>query len=85
MEVKFLRRASFIGLIIFTLMLFVVLLLDYEIKGSKRWLKIFNLSIQPSEFIKPFFLLLSAWFISQGINGRNSYLMILIISFVIIS
>ena len=31
-----------------------------------------------------FFFLLSAWFISQGINGRNSYLIVLIISFVVI-
>jgi len=60
------------------------LFFEYEINGSKRWLNLYGFSFQPSEFIKPFFFLLSAWFISQGISGRNSYLMVLLISFVTI-
>ena len=59
--------------------------LDYEIKGSKRWFKIAGLSIQPSEFIKPFFLILSAWFLSKGIEGRKIYLNILFLFFIIIA
>ena len=37
--------------------------------------------MQPSEFIKPFYFILSSWFIIQGINGRKSYLVILLLSF----
>ena len=85
MDIKTLRRLSLLGLIIFTIMLISILLLDYEIKGSKRWLKIIGVSIQPSEFIKPFFLLLSAWFLSKGIEGRRIYLNILFFSFFIIA
>ena len=33
-----------------------------EIKGAKRWLHIGGLSIQASEFVKPGFAVLSAWF-----------------------
>ena len=85
LEIKVLRRLSLIGIIIFTLMLLYILIIDFEIKGSKRWLKIFGLSIQASEFIKPFFLMLSAWFLTKGIEGQKGYLSILFISFFIIS
>ena len=80
-DIKSLRRLSLIGLIIFTILLFSVLLLDYEIKGSKRWIKISAISIQPSEFIKPFFLILSSWFLCKGIEGKKIYLNILFFSF----
>ena len=83
-DVKFLRRLSLFSIIICIFILFLILFLDYEVKGSKRWLKLYNFSIQPSEFIKPFFILLSAWFITQGVNGRNSYLIILVFFFVTI-
>ena len=84
LDIKILRRLSLFFFIIFTLILFFVLLLDYEVKGSKRWLRFYNFSLQPSEFIKPFYFVLSAWFIIQGINGRKSYLFALILSFIII-
>ena len=41
--------------------------------------------MQPSEFIKPFYLMLTSWFIVQGINGRNRYLITLIVSFICVS
>ena len=85
LEVKTLRRVSFFLIIIFLIILCLVLFFDYEIKGSKRWLKVYGLSIQPSEFIKPLYFVLSAWFIVQGINGRKSYLVTLVLSFITIS
>ena len=85
LEVKTLRRISLFFFIFFILILFLILLLDYEVKGSKRWLKLYGLSLQPSEFIKPFYFMLTSWFIVQGINGRNSYLIALITSFIVVS
>jgi len=85
LEPKILRRLSLFFLFICILFLFLILFLDYEIKGSKRWLKIYSFGLQPSEFIKPFYFVLSAWLITQGINGRTSYLIALFISFVGIS
>ena len=32
---------------------------------------IFGLSIQPSEFLKPFFAVVSAWFLTKGLEGKN--------------
>ena len=82
LDIKILRRLSLFFFIIFTLILFFILFLDYEVKGSKRWLKFYNFTLQPSEFIKPFYIILSAWFIIQGINGRKSYLFALLFSFI---
>jgi len=85
MEPKTLRRVSLFFLIIFIFTLIMVLFLNNEIKGSSRWLKFLGLSLQPSEFIKPFYFILSAWLIIQGINGRQYYLLVLIVSFLVIS
>ncbi len=85
LEPKTLRRMSLFFLMILTLTLLIVLFFDNEIKGSNRWLKFLGFSFQPSEFIKPFYFTLSAWLIIQGINGRQSYLLVLIISFLAIS
>ena len=85
LEPKTLRRVSLFFLIIFIFALIIVLLFDNEIKGSSRWLKFLGFSLQPSEFIKPFYFILSAWLIIQGINGRQNYLLVLILSFLVIS
>ena len=49
---------AFVGVIL-------TLLYGVEIKGATRWIRIFGFSIQPSEFIKPAFVVLSAWLLSQ--------------------
>ena len=85
LDTKLLRRISLFFFIFCVIALFIILVLDYEIKGSKRWLKIYGFSLQPSEFIKPFYFMLTSWFIVKGINGRNSYLITLLISFIIVS
>ena len=85
LDVKTIRRISLFFFIFIIILLFIILFSEYQIKGSKRWLKIYSLSLQPSEFIKPFYFILTSWFIIQGINGRNSYLVVLIFSFIIVS
>ena len=85
LDVKILRRISLFFFIICIFILFLILFSDYQVKGSKRWLRIYTMNMQPSEFVKPFYFVLSAWCIVQGINGRSSYLAILMISFVLMS
>ena len=41
-----------------------------EIKGAHRWLAIGPLSVQPSEFLKPAFTVLSAWLFAEQKRGR---------------
>ncbi len=43
------------------ILMVVVLLSGDEVKGAKRWIRLFGFTIQPSEFIKPAFLILAAW------------------------
>src|SRR5215207_3748083 len=43
------------------------LLFGVEVKGSRRWI----LGIQPSEFLKPAFVVLTAWLFSEGIKRRD--------------
>ena len=51
-----------------------LLFFEYEVKGAKRWLKLYSFSFQPSEVIKPFFIILTSWGIAQSIKGRKYYL-----------
>ena len=85
LEIKILRRIALFGLIFFFIILILVLLMNYEIKGSKRWLVFANFSIQPSEFIKPFFLMVSAWFLSKGIQGQKISMYIVFVTFFVIA
>ena len=43
-----------------------------ETNGATRWLKIYGLSIQPSELTKPCFAVVNAWFLSLWINEKSS-------------
>jgi len=81
---KTIRRIALLCFIILSLLLLFLLFSDYQIKGSRRWLKIFNLSFQPSEVIKPIYIILSSWGISQSIKGKKYYLTTTFISFIIL-
>jgi cell division protein FtsW len=59
-----LRRLSLVGALICMVALALVPWLGTEVNGAKRW---FNLGIglfQPSEFLKPFFVVSMAWLLS---------------------
>ena len=81
---KNIRRVSLVSFFMLIFMLLLVFLLDFEIKGAKRWLKIFSFSIQPSEIIKPFFIILTAWCIAQTINSKKYYNILLFVFFAIL-
>lgn len=55
-----LYRFTLGGFIIFILLMILVLFLGEEIKGARRWISLGFIAIQPSEFIKPFFAILTA-------------------------
>ena len=78
------RRFALFGFITLALLLISLFFFDYEVKGAKRWLKIFSFSFQPSEVIKPFFIILSSWGIAQSIKEKKYFLSFTFISFVIL-
>lgn len=52
---KSIRKIILVGFIITIAFLVAVIFFGDSIKGAKRWLDIFGLSLQPSEFLKPFY------------------------------
>ncbi len=57
-----------VALVVFIVSLVLMAATPYfgaEIKGAKRWLVILGVNIQPSEFIKPAFVVLIAWLFGE--------------------
>jgi cell division protein FtsW len=60
------RLLAFAGLAIGIVLLAYTLVNGIEIKGARRWINLPGESIQPSEFVKPFFAVVSAWLFAQN-------------------
>ncbi|PNG27566.1 FtsW/RodA/SpoVE family cell cycle protein [Methylocella silvestris] len=56
------RRAALIIFVIAMGLIIAALLFGHEVKGSRRWI----FGVQPSEFLKPAFVILAAWAFSEG-------------------
>lgn len=63
-----LATLAFFGAI---LAMILVLFTGMEIKGAQRWIHVFGFSLQPSEFVKPAFVLVSAWFMALQKSKEN--------------
>ncbi|MCD1263740.1 putative lipid II flippase FtsW [Shinella sp. AETb1-6] len=59
------RRAAMILLVASLAAMVLALFFGVEVKGSRRWLAIGSLSVQPSEFMKPAFVVICAWLFSE--------------------
>ena len=64
------RRAALIVLSISLVLMLAVLFVGVENNGSRRWLNIVGLSLQPSEFMKPAFVVICAWLFAE--NSRRT-------------
>ena len=60
------RRLSLIVFAISLIMVAVTPIFGHEIKGARRWLVLFGVNIQPSEFLKPAFVILVAWLFGES-------------------
>jgi len=61
------RRAALLIYIVSLAMVVATLYFGVEVKGAKRWLTLGPLgSVQPSEFLKPAFVVLAAWAFAEG-------------------
>lgn len=69
MTPRMVRRAALILFIVSLVMMVATLFLGFEAKGARRWIYIAGLSIQPSEFLKPAFVILIAFLLSE--SGRR--------------
>ncbi len=62
------RRAALVIVALGFMALMLTLAYGPEVKGARRWLDIGPFSIQPSEFVKPAFVILSAWLFAEGMR-----------------
>jgi cell division protein FtsW len=60
------RRVSLIVFFISVGLVVATILFGAEIKGARRWIVILGLNIQPSEFLKPAFVVLIAWLFGES-------------------
>jgi cell division protein FtsW len=58
------RRLCLLGTLLFTAMLVFVPIFGPEVNGARRWLGVGFAQIQPSEFLKPLFIVTIAWLLS---------------------
>lgn len=71
LTIRGVRRLAIIGFAVSLLLGFATLAIGPEIKGATRWLSIGSFSLQPTEFLKPFFAVVTAWILAAGINGTG--------------
>ena len=59
-----------------------------EIKGARRWLVLFSVSIQPSEFLKPAFVIIVAWLFGESSKRpdmpANTFALMLLLAVVVL-
>ena len=60
------RRVALVTFLIFWPAMVLALFIGPEIKGAHRWLQIGPFGVQPSEFVKPAFIVLAAWLFAEG-------------------
>jgi cell division protein FtsW len=60
------RRVALLVFAISLVLVFMTLAYGAEVKGARRWLVILGVNIQPSEFLKPAFVILIAWLFGES-------------------
>ncbi len=58
------RRAAMGGAAFFSVLLVAVPLIGVEVNGAARWINLGFTKLQPSEFLKPFYIVTLAWLLS---------------------
>jgi cell division protein FtsW len=68
---KQIRRASLVIFLTGIGLMILILFLGPEVKGAKRWLELGTFSLQPSEFAKPAFVVLTAWLFNESQKRKD--------------
>jgi cell division protein FtsW len=64
------RRTALIVLAGSVVLMLATLFVGVEVKGSRRWIDVVGISLQPSEFMKPAFVVIVAWLFAE--NARRT-------------
>lgn len=68
---RMIKWLSVSGLVMCAILLVITLKSGMEIKGARRWVTLAGLSLQASEFVKPFFAVCTAWILSNILKHPN--------------
>src|SRR5580692_3234285 len=64
------RRLALLGCVVALALTAMTMVAGIEIKGARRWIALPGMQIQPSEFLKPCFAVVTAWLLTDA--KRNS-------------
>ena len=62
---KWVLGISLLDVVICLVLLGITFIAPHTIKGSARWVSIFGFRIQPADFMKPGFIIITAWFLAK--------------------
>jgi cell division protein FtsW len=63
---RYVRRVALLVFVVSLALVALTLVYGAEVKGARRWLVILGVNIQPSEFLKPAFVILIAWLFAES-------------------
>ncbi len=66
------RRLCLAGAVLFTFLLVLVPVIGQEVNGARRWISLGFTQFQPSEFLKPLYIVSIAWLLS--LKGKDESL-----------
>jgi cell division protein FtsW len=82
------RRVALIVFAVSFAMVIGTLFFGAEIKGARRWLIILGVNIQPSEFLKPAFVILTAWLFAESASKpdvpANAFAIVLLLATIVV-
>ena len=65
------KRLAILGCLAALVLTAMTMVVGMEIKGARRWISLPGMSVQPSEFLKPFFAVTAAWLLAEGKKSRH--------------
>ncbi len=65
LNARLVRRSAILLMMGALLLMVLTLFIGGEVKGSRRWISIAGFTMQPSEFMKPAFVIVCAWLFSE--------------------
>jgi cell division protein FtsW len=71
LDARQVRRLALVAFAVSFVLMMATLVIGPEIKGAHRWIAVGPLAIQPSEFVKPAFVVLAAWLFAEGARRRD--------------
>lgn len=65
------RRGALLGAVFFSILLAATPIIGHEVNGARRWIGVGIAGFQPSEFLKPLYVVTVAWILSLRATDRS--------------